>query len=219
MPQSPYYRDYRISRVSNQTNGLVPLMHMDSSKMNIKSEQHDADNLPSLPPLIPMNNRSPPPLCSIPKGMQEINSYKSNRYPSSQHPQQRPYNVPIQSSYQSSTIPQSSGSPGNVGSRPERTSPNMESNKRKRRSEGTNRELIDMVKKQLAQLNKTLAALERNNEDDDENVHVEQITAPIEMMNGVDGKVTKIICKAYTFINLIHKFLCTIYITKISFVF
>ena len=75
----------------------------------------------------------------------------------------------------------------------------MESNARKRRSEGTNRELIDMVKKQLAQLNKTLAALERNNEDDDESIHVEQITAPIEMMNEVDGKVTKIICKAYIF--------------------
>ena len=204
MPQSPYYRDYRISRVSNQTNGLVPLMHMDSSKMNIKSEQHDANNLPSLPPLIPMNNRSPPPLCSIPKGMQEINSYKSSRYPSSQHPQQRPYNAPIQGSYQTSTIPQCSGSPVNVGSRPERTSPNMESNPRKRRSEGTNRELIDMVKKQLAQLNKTLAALERNNDenDDDENLHVDQITTPIEMMNEVEGKIINIICKAYILLNI-----------------
>ena len=166
--------------------------------MNIKSEQHHADNLPSLPALIPMNNRSPPPLCSIPKSMQEINSNKSSRYPSSQHPQQRPYNVPIQGSYQSSTIPQCSGSPLNVGSRPERTSPNMESNPRKRRSEGTNRELIDMVKKQLAQLNKTLAALERNNEDedDDKNIHVDQITTPIEMMNEVEGRITKIIRKA-----------------------
>ena len=202
MPQSPYYRDYRVSRLSNQTNGLVPRIHMDSSKMNIKSEQHHDDNLPSLPPLIPMNNRSPPPLCSIPKGMQEINSYKSSRYPSSQHPQQRPYNAPIQGSYQTSTIPQCSGSPVNVGSRPERTSPNMESYPRKRRSEGTNRELIDMVKKQLAQLNQTLAALERNNEDDDENIHVDQITTPIEMMNEVEGKMMKIICKACILINL-----------------
>ena len=204
MPQSPYYRDYRVSRLSNQTNGLVPRIHMDSSKMNIKSEQHHAENLPSLPPLIPMNNRSPPPLCSIPKGMQEINSYKSSRYPSSQHPQQRPYNAPIQGSYQTSTIPQCSGSPVNVGSRPERTSPNMESNPRKRRSEGTNRELIDMVKKQLAQLNKTLAALERNNDenDDDENLHVDQITTPIEMMNEVEGKIINIICKAYILLNI-----------------
>ena len=194
MPQSPYYRDYRVSRLSNQTNGLVPRIHMDSSKMNIKSEQHHDDNLPSLPPLIPMNNRSPPPLCSIPKGMQEINSYKSSQYPSSQRPQQRPYNVPIQGSYRSSTIPPCSGSPGNAGSRSERTSPSMESNPRKRRSEGTNRELIDMVKKQLAQLNQTLAALERNNEDDDENIHVDQITTPIEMMNEVEGKIRKIIC-------------------------
>ena len=73
----------------------------------------------------------------------------------------------------------------------------MESNPRKRRSEGTNRELIDMVKKQLAQLNKTLAALERNNEgeDDDKDIHVDQITTPIEMMNEVEGKIMKIIAR------------------------
>lgn len=45
-----------------------------------------------------------------------------------------------------------------------------------------------MVKQQIAQLNKTLAAFERNDDGDDE-VHLEQITTPSDMRDHMEGKL------------------------------
>ena len=189
MPQATYYKDYKTPRFNNQTNSVVPDLRMDSDKMNPNRE--NLDHLPSLPPLIRMS-RSPPPLCSIPKEMRNMHSYEPNRFSSSQQEQQRPNNTPMQESSQNSTPPRCSGSPGrSAGPCPEKSgAPNrMQSNTRMRRSESTNRELIDMVKKQLEQLNKTLAALERSNDGDD-NIHVDQITPPSEMIDQMKGKTS-----------------------------
>ena len=188
MPQATYYKDYKTLRFDNRNICEVHDLRVNSNKMNPDCE--NLDNLPSLPPLIRMN-RSPPPLCSIPEDMRNINSYQPNRFSNNQQEQQRPYNTPMQESRQNSTPPRCSGSPRSTArSCPEQNeaSNNMDSNPRKRRSESTNRELIDMVKKQLEQLNKTLAALERSNEGDDD-VHFEQITPPSELIGQIKGKI------------------------------
>ena len=189
MPQSNYYRDYKIPHFNNQSQYLVAGLGMDSRKMNPNREE--PEQLPSLPPLIPMS-RSPPPLSRIPKDMQNIHSYESNRFSSNQQEPQRHYNnASIHESYPNTNSSRSSGSPGGIGSRQDRTSPSMESNPRKRRSDSTNRELIDLVKQQVAQLNKTLAALQRNNDGDDE-VYIEQITTQSDIRDQIEGKLMRI---------------------------
>ena len=52
-----------------------------------------------------------------------------------------------------------------------------------------NRELIGMVKKELGQLNETLAALERNNEDCEYEMPLGHLTPPSDIVDLVQGKV------------------------------
>lgn len=191
MPQSNYYRDYKIPHFNNQNQYLVSGLGMDSRKTN--PNRGNADHLPSLPPLIPMS-RSPPPLIpnDLPNDMRNINSYESNRFTSNQQEPQRHYNnTSIHESDPNSNSSRNSGSPGGIGTRPDRTSPSMESNPRKRRSDSTNREFIAMVKQQITHLQQTLADFERKYDGDDED-HVEQIITSSDMRDQVEGKRRRI---------------------------
>ena len=190
MPQSNYYRDYKIPHFNNQNQYMVSCLGMDSRKKNPNRE--NAEHLPSLPPLIPMS-RSPPPLIpnDIPNDMRNNHSYESNRFTSNQQEPQRHYNnTSSHESYPNSNSSRNSGSPGGSG-RLDRTSPSMESNPRKRRSDSKNREFIAMVKQQITHLQKTLADFERKYDGDDE-VHDEQIITPSDMRDQMDGKPRRI---------------------------
>jgi len=190
MPQSNYYRDYKIPHFNNQNQYLVSGLGMDPRKKNPnrKNEEH----LPSLPPLIPMS-RSPPPLIpnDIPNDMRNIHSYESNRFTSNQQDQQRHYNnTSIHESDPNSNSSRNSGSPEGIGPRPDRTSPSMESNPRKRRSDSTSREFIAMMKQQIIHLQQQVADFERKYDGDDE-VHVEQIISPSDMRDQVEDDTTR----------------------------
>lgn len=147
------------------------------------NEPNSVNKLRPPPPLIRMN-KSPPPLCPIPT--------KTMKQPSinfdSDH---RPFNTlwslnPITISQQPSTIPTIStthNSANPVISSSSSPSSAISCN-RKRKAGGGNRELISMVKQQLQQLNKTLAALETVNEDDDLSDDDEQRSHQAHLANG-----------------------------------
>merc|ERR1712064_72768 len=132
--------------------------------------QKDAEEFRSIPPLIPMK-LSPPPLCTIPKEMRSTNSYELHRFSNVQQHQE--YNTSLTNTSPGQCLPSSSAIHHTIAN----TSSTIV-NTRKRKSENTNRELIDMVKKQLEQLNKTLAALERNNDCDSDMTQGQEVTPP-----------------------------------------
>ena len=142
------------------------------------ANQNDSEEFRSIPPLIPMKT-SPPPLCNIPKEMRVNNSFESDRFSNMQQHQE--YNTPFDQTRLAPIVlpsPHTNHTTTNTS--------HTTSHTRKRKSENTNRELIDMVKKQLVQLNKTLAALERNN-DCDSDIPQGQLTPPNDKIDQLKG--------------------------------
>ena len=110
-----------------------------------------------LPPLIPLT-RSPPPLCPIPKLDRTITFYESAQVSTLQNQQ-------ILDSSRHSKDLSSVGTQKNYIVplwRPLSTISTLRRNQRNKESENRKSELIYMVKKQLEQLNTTLAVLEKH---------------------------------------------------------
>ena len=155
---------------------------------NMDQNRRESVEFRPMPPLLPMK-QSPPPLCAISKPVRGgSNSFESRHSPNFQN--QQKFHI---------SIPEMSPSHNQV---PNINTTTTMTNPRKRKSENTNRELIDLVKKQLEQLNKTLAALERNNDCDDE-MPLGHLTPPSDNIIDLEqGKKKNIVFTSQSFLIL-----------------
>lgn len=172
MPETSYTKEYTKHFYNYQPTCEASVLYED---FKMDANQNDSEDFRSIPPLIPMKP-SPPPLCNIPREMRGNNSFEFNRFSNMQ--ERHDYNASFSKRSLAPIILPSSPPIHNTAANTNHTITNT----RKRKSENTNRELIDMVKKQLEQLNKTLAALERNN-DCDSDMPEGQLTPP---SDGID---------------------------------
>jgi len=177
MPQTSYSTEESKHFYNYQPTCETSVLYED---FKMDANQNDSEDFRSIPPLIPMKP-SPPPLCNIPKEMRGNNSFESNRFSNIQ--QHREYNTPYsQTSLAPIVLPSS-----HIHHTTTNTSQTI-SHTRKRKAGNTNRELIDMVKKQLEQLNNTLAALEKNNDcDSDSDIPQGQLTPPNDRVDQLKG--------------------------------
>ena len=153
--------------VSCQHTGMMSRIHL-NNKMDANCID-SANDLRSIPPLIPME-QIPPLLCCIPNESRSTNQYALIQSSDSQG--QENMIQPLDETYQTSAVPNSSPI--------YRTTQNSRmtmTHTRKRKVERSNRELILMVKQQLHQLNQTLEALERHS-DYDNDIPPGQLTPP-----------------------------------------
>ena len=180
MPENHYSKEYSKHFYQYQPTCKTSVLY-EGFKMD--ANQNEAEEFRSIPPLIPVET-SPPPLCNIPKEMRGNNSFEFRRFSNmQQHPE---YNATFTQKSLPPTLTASSDN-REMQHTTENTSHTI-ANTRKRKSENTNRELIDMVKKQLEQLNKTLAALERNNDCDSDFPPGGHLTPPNDRIDQIKGK-------------------------------
>ena len=184
---------YNGGCLNRQIPSLIPNSHQ-GNKM--QSNRKELNGVRSMPPLIPVKH-TPPSLCPIPQQTGGKGPHNNTAHYNSLQSQPK-FNMTLpvvgansfpngygtargvinHSHTQSNVMGANSTHRDNGTTRGVSNNSPTQSNGRKRKSENSNRELIDLVKLQLQQLNRTLEVLEKNSHSDDDEMLHGQLTPP-----------------------------------------
>ena len=181
--QMHHSTQYNGGCLNRQIPSLIPNSYQ-GNKMQLNRKE--SNDVRSMPPLIPVKH-TPPSLCPIPQQTGGKGPHNNTvHYNSLQSQPKSNVTLPVvgansfpngygtargginHSHPQSNVMGANSTHRDNGTTRGVSNNSPTQSNGRKRKSENSNRELIDLVKLQLQQLNRTLEVLEKNSHSDDD---------------------------------------------------